>query len=83
MYIKAQEFLHLRKSNMIVREFSIKLNSLAKYALRVASLEKGKLEVFLSGLRSNIIKNVMIGNNSPKSLSEALGKTLSLEAMRH
>lgn len=58
---------------MLVREFSTKLNFLAKCALRIASSDKGKLEVFLGGFRSDIAKDVMIQDNPPKSLLKALG----------
>lgn len=67
--MKAQEFLHPKRGNMTVKEFSIKLNSLAKYPLRVASLDKGKLEDFLRGLRLDIAKDVMMGENPHRSLS--------------
>lgn len=80
IYIKAQKFLHLKQANMSVRKFPAKLNSLAKYASRVASLNRGKLEVFFGRLRSDIAKAVMIGDKPPKSLLEALGRILRLKA---
>lgn len=48
---------------MLVRKFSTKLNSLAKYALEVASLDRGKLKVFLGRLRLDITKDAMIRDN--------------------
>lgn len=59
---------------MLIREFSTKLNSLAKYVSGVASLDKGKLEVFLDRLKLNIAKDVIVGYNPPKSLLKALGE---------
>lgn len=67
---------------MIIREFSTKLNSLAKYALGVANSDRGKLEVFLRWLRSDITKNVMMGVNPPKSFSLDLHKALRSETMK-
>lgn len=67
---------------MTVRVFSSKLNFLAMYASRVASLDKGMLKVFLRQLSLVITKDVIIRDNPPKSLSKALGKTLRYEVMR-
>lgn len=69
--MKAQEFLYLKQDNMIVTKFSTKLNFIAKYVARVASLDWRKLEVFLGRLRLNIIKDVIMEDNPCKSLSEA------------
>lgn len=55
---------------MSIKEFSTKLNSLAKYALSMASLEIGKLDVFIGELRSNITKDVMMRDNPPKTFLE-------------
>lgn len=55
-----------------VKEFSTKLNSLGKYVLNVVNLERDKLNVFIEGLRPNIAKYVMIGDNPPKSFFKAL-----------
>lgn len=45
---------------MSIKEFSTKLNSLAKYAPGVANSENGKLGVFIEGLRPDIAKNVIM-----------------------
>lgn len=71
--MKAQEFLHLRQVSMSVREFFTKLSSLSKYVLSIASSDRDKLDVFLSRLRLDIAKDIMIGDNPLKSLLEALG----------
>lgn len=80
--MKVQKFLHLKHSNRTIKVFSTKLNSLAKYALGVDNLDRGKLEVFLGGLRLDIAKDVMIRYNPPRSLSKALGKALRSETVR-
>lgn len=67
MYVKAQEFLHLMQRNMSVREFSTKLNLLAKYVPCVANLERDKLEVFMGRLRPNIAKDVIVRDNPLKT----------------
>lgn len=51
LYVKVQEFIHPRQGNIIVREFSTKINSLTKYAPEVTSIDKGKLVVFLWGFK--------------------------------
>lgn len=48
----------------------------------MANSNKGKLEIFFEGLRSNIAKDVMIGDNPFRSFFEALGKALRFETMR-
>lgn len=63
MYAKDQKCLHLKQRNMTVKKFSTKLNSLAKYALGVANSDRGKLLVFLRGLRFDIMKDVIMGDN--------------------
>lgn len=82
LFVKAQEFLHIKQGCMIVRKFFTKLNFLAKYAPKVTSSDKGKFEEFLGKLRLDITKDVMKGNNPSKSLSEALGRALRSKAMR-
>lgn len=82
LYMKAQKFFHLKQDNVTTREFSIKLNSSAKYVSRVASSDKGKLDVFLRILRLDITNDVMMGYKPLRSLLEALGRTLRLEAIR-
>lgn len=58
IYVKAQDFLNQRQRNMSVREFLTKLNSLAKYASSMANLERGKLDVFMGGLKVDIAKDL-------------------------
>lgn len=58
---------------MLVGEFLTKLNLLAKYAPRVANLDRGKLDVFIEELRLDINKDAMMGDNPPKNFLEALG----------
>lgn len=57
---------------MSMREFLIKLNSLAKYAPNMANSKKGELDVFLERLKLEITKDIMIGDNSPKISSKVL-----------
>lgn len=45
---------------MSVKDFSIKLNSLAKYALVMVNSERGKLDMFMGELKPNIVNDVMV-----------------------
>lgn len=66
---------------MSVREFSTKLNSLAKYAPSMANSERGKLDVFIKGLRPNIVMNVVMRDNPPKNFLKALSHALRFKTM--
>lgn len=44
--------------------------------------EKGKLDVFIGGLRPNITKDMMIEDNPPETFSKAFGQALRSKAMR-
>lgn len=48
----------------------------------MASLEKGKLDVFIGELRPDIAKNMMIRDNPSKTFLEVLNQTLRSETMR-
>lgn len=67
---------------MLIKEFLAKLNSLAKYASSMGSLKRSKLDVFIGGLRPNIAKDVMMGDNPFKTFLEAFGRALRFEAIR-
>lgn len=72
----------LEKGNISVKEYSNKLNALADYASRVENIGISKIEIFLGQIRSNIIKDVMIGDYAPRPYSKALGRALKSKAMR-
>lgn len=61
---------------MSVKKFLTKMNSLKKYAFGMASLERGKLDVFMRGLRLDIANDVMIKDNPPKTFSKAFNLAL-------
>lgn len=67
---------------MLVREFLTKLNSLVKYALRVTSLKKDKLDVFIGRIRSNIAKDMIMRDNHPRIFSEAFDQAFRFKAIR-
>lgn len=50
-----------------MRDFLTKLNSSTKYAPSVAILEKDKLNMFMGGLRPDIAKDTMMGDNPSKT----------------
>lgn len=58
------------------------MNALAKYALGITNIDKGKIEAFVSGLKSNIANDVMIGDHAPNTYLKALSKAQRLKAMR-
>lgn len=53
-YVKVDEYLRLRQEDMTVKEFFNKLNFLAWYTLGVASINKGKIKIFINELRVDI-----------------------------
>lgn len=59
---------------MIIKEFYIRLNALTKYTPRVVSTVEGKMKVFISGLRSDIAKDVMIKDYTSSTYLKALSK---------
>lgn len=59
---------------MTIKEFSIRLNALTKYTPRVVSIIEGKMEVFISGLRLDIAKDVMIEYYTSSTYLKALSK---------
>lgn len=82
MYVRVEKFFYLRQRNILVREFSTKLNSLAKYALDITSSQRNKLDMFMRELRPDITKVVMMRENPPKTFLEALAITLGFETIR-
>lgn len=80
--MNALKFLHIKYGSMTIKEFSTKLNSLAKYASTVANSNKGKLKVFLGGLKSKITKDMKMRDNPHKFLLEALDRALKSNVMR-
>lgn len=66
---------------MSVREFSTKLNSLAKYALRMVNSERGTLDMFIRGLRPNITRDVIIRDNPHRTFLEAFDLALRSKAI--
>lgn len=67
---------------MSKKEYFTKLNTLAKYALGVANTNMSKIEVLFGGLKSNIAKDVIMGDHASWSYLDALSKVLKLNAMR-
>lgn len=67
---------------MTIKEFSTCFNSVTYYTLRVVSIDKNKIEIFINELTLDIIKDVLMGDNPPQSYLEALSKALRSEAMR-
>lgn len=80
--MKAHKFINLKHESMSMKKLSTKLNALAKYVSRVANTNKGKMEIFINRLLSDIAKDVMIEKYAISSYSKALSKADRLEAIR-
>lgn len=59
LYVQVQKYLNLRQKYMTVKEFFMRLNALIGYALGVAYIEKGKINIFIIKLGSNIAKDML------------------------
>lgn len=66
---------------MYAKEYSKKLNALAKYTLEVTSTNMGRWRSFL-GTKIEHSKDVIMGYHAPKSYSKALSRTLRSKTMR-
>lgn len=53
---------------MTIKKFSTKFNAFTWYAPGVANNDKGKIEIFINGLRSKIANNMLTGDNPPLPL---------------
>lgn len=61
----------------------IKLKFLAKYTSGKTNLKRDKLNVFIGELRPNIVKDVLIEDNPPKTYSNALDNALRSETINN
>ncbi|XP_031286440.1 uncharacterized protein LOC116145148 [Pistacia vera] len=76
---KLQEFISLQQGNMTVKEYSIKFNSLAKFAPILVSIPQTRLERFVGGLHPTIARDVMSGHQPSQTYSEALTGAIRAE----
>ena len=76
---KLQEFISLQQGNMTVKEYSIKFNSLAKFAPTLVSTPQTRLERFVGGLHPTIARDVMSGHQPSQTYSEALARAIRAE----
>lgn len=66
---------------MTVKEFFTKLNLLAQCTSKVISIDKGKIKIFINGLRSDIAKGVSTRDNPLRSYTKALGRVFRSEVI--
>ncbi|XP_031248851.1 uncharacterized protein LOC116106631 [Pistacia vera] len=76
MSSKLQEFISLQQGNMMVKEYSIKFNSLAKFAPTLVSTPQTRLERFVGGLHTTIAGDVMSSHQPSQTYSKALSKAI-------
>lgn len=67
---------------MTVNEFFIGLNALIKYAFRIVSIDKGKMETFINDLKSDMANDVVMRDYGPNTYSEVMSKTQRLKPKR-
>lgn len=67
LYVWVYEYLNLRQEHMTIKEFSIRLNALAQYALDMVNTNKEKLNTFINTLRLEITKDMLTIDNPSKS----------------
>ncbi|XP_031278330.1 uncharacterized protein LOC116136801 [Pistacia vera] len=63
----------------MVKEYSIKFNSLAKFALTLVSTPQTRLERFVGGLHPTIVRDVMSHHQPSQTYSEALSRAIRVE----
>ena len=62
-----------------MKEYSVRFNSLARFAPGIVSTPELRREKFFLGLRSEIARDVMIGAEPPHTYIEALDRALRAE----
>ncbi|XP_031260038.1 uncharacterized protein LOC116118205 [Pistacia vera] len=76
---KLQEFISLQQGYMMVKEYSIKFNSLAKFAPTLVSTVQTRLERFVGELHPTIARDVMLSHQPSQTYSEVLARAIRIE----
>ncbi|XP_031277911.1 uncharacterized protein LOC116136343 isoform X2 [Pistacia vera] len=76
---KTQEFINLQQGTSSVKEYSIRFNSLARFAPGIVSTPELRVNNFVYGLNPKIARDVMVGAQPPQTYSEALERALRAE----
>lgn len=79
LHEKIQEFISLQQGANSVKEYSVKFNSLARFAPGVVSTPELRRDKFVYGLKLEIARDVMAGAQPPQTYSEALERALRVE----
>lgn len=74
--IRAQEFLILTQGTDLVKEYSNKVNHLARYTLEITNTKIGRMEKFMYGFNLAMTQDVMTDTKPPQTYSEALNRAL-------
>lgn len=77
--IRAQEFITLTRDIYTVKEYLTKFNHLIRYALEVASTERGPIEKFFYKLDLTIARDNITRAQPPQTYDKALSRALRVE----
>lgn len=64
---------------MMVKSFPLGSIQLPQYAFSVTNANKGKIEIFINRLKSNITKDLLIRDNPLRSYSKTLSRALKYD----
>ena len=76
---KVQEFISLQQGSSAVKEYSVKFNSLARFAPGIVSTLALRRDKFVHGLKPEIAWDIMTSSNPPRNYSEALRRAMKAE----
>lgn len=76
---KVQEFISLQQGSSTVKEYLVKFNSLARFALEIVSTSALRRDKFIHGLKPEIARDIMTSFNPPRTHSEALRRAMKVE----
>lgn len=67
---------------MTIIEFSTRLNVPIQYAFGVTNTNKGKMKIFINGLKCGIAKDALTRDNTYRLFILVIGRALKLEIMK-
>lgn len=76
---KVQEFISLQQGSSTVKEYSVKFNSLARFAPGIVSTPALRRDKFVHGLKPEIARDIMTSSDPPRTYSEALRRAMKAE----
>ena len=76
---KVQEFISLQQGASAVKEYSMKFNSLARFAPGIVSTPALRRDKFVHRLKPEIARDIMMSSDPPRTYSEAVRRTMRAE----